>query len=294
MAIGNLLRGSLAETVVRNVPGLGYITNYLSPTNNEPPAYKPNEPWNHSINEDADGNFHIYFQNPHGVPRDDVSLHQDLQALAEYDVSCYGFAETNLDWGQQYVCTDFLQQQWRVWKYATTSFSSIDVESSSDYLTGGTLTSAVGNWSSRVANKEVDPSGMGRWSSLTFVGKRNTKVTVITGYRCVRSNGDGSAWNQEKIFMRDQQSKTNPHPRQHFITDMISFVKEKQCQNHDIILSLDANEVIGEDSAGLSKLIRDCRLSDLLDIPDLDPEEQLKDTFQHGNNRRIDYMLGSQ
>jgi hypothetical protein len=62
-------------------------------------VYKPNKPWNHPINGDADGNFRIYFQNPHSIPRDDVSSDHNLKALAEYDVSCYRFAETNLDWG---------------------------------------------------------------------------------------------------------------------------------------------------------------------------------------------------
>jgi hypothetical protein len=66
-----------------------------------------------------------------------------------------------------------------------TSFSSIELEPSSDCLKGGTLTSAISNWSSRVAHKEIDPMGMGQCSSLTFAGKRNTKVTIITGYRCV-------------------------------------------------------------------------------------------------------------
>jgi hypothetical protein len=49
-------------------------------------------------------------------------------------------------------------------------------------------------------------------------------------------------------------------------------VKEKQWQNHGIILCMDVNEAIGEDSAGLSKLIQDCRLTDLLDIPDLNSD----------------------
>ena len=89
---------------------------------------------------------------------------------------------------------------------------------------------------------------MGQWSSITLVGKRNTKVTIITGYRCTRSNGDASAWTQEKIFMQDRQSKQSPNPRQQFINDLIIYVKAKQSLNHDIILSLDANEVIGEES----------------------------------------------
>jgi hypothetical protein len=50
----------------------------------------------------------------------------------------------------------------------------INIDSPSDYTTGRTLTSAVGSWSSWVQMKEKDPSGMGQWSSITFVGKQKT------------------------------------------------------------------------------------------------------------------------
>jgi hypothetical protein len=149
----------------------------------------------------------------------------------------------------------------------------------SDFLTGGTLTSAVGSWSSHVLSKEQDPSGMGRWSSITLVGKWDTKVTIITGYRCTCSNGDASAWTKEKIFMPDRQSKQSPNPCQLFINDLIIYVQAKQSSNHDIMLSLNANEVIGEESIGIAKLIRDCRLHDIMDLPDEDPDNQLKDTY---------------
>jgi hypothetical protein len=120
---------------------------------------------------------------------------------------------------------------------------------------------------------------MGWWSSITLVAKQNTKVTIITGYRCTCSNGDASAWTQEKIFMPDHQSKQSPNPRQQFINDLIIYVKAKQCLNNDIILSLDANNIIGEESIGIAKLIRDCRLYDIMDLPDQDPDNQLKDTY---------------
>jgi hypothetical protein len=56
--------------------------------------------------------------------------------------------ETNLDWNRPYVWADYLVRQWKTWKHAATFFSSIDMESSSDYMTGGTLTSTVNCWSS--------------------------------------------------------------------------------------------------------------------------------------------------
>jgi hypothetical protein len=148
----------------------------------ETPNLRTNSAWNHPINDDAAGCFQLYYQNLHGVRRDEVTLDNDLKALAEFNVSCYCFAEANLDWRQSYIRNAFLHCQQSIWKYANTSFSSIDIPSQSDILTGSTLTSVVGSWSLRVLSKEQDPSGMGQWSSITLIWKWNTKVTIITGY----------------------------------------------------------------------------------------------------------------
>jgi hypothetical protein len=160
-------------------------------------------------------------------------------------------------------------------------FLNIEMESSSDYMTGGTLTLMVDKWSSGVFKKQPDPSGMGRWSSQTLVGKKDSKITIIMGYRCVRnSSGDNSAWNQEKIFMRDHQSWQSPHPRKQFIKDLIEFINEKRSANHDIMLNLDANEILGDEMQEILKLMRECGLVNLLDIPGMGPEGQLQDTYR--------------
>lgn len=170
-----------------------------------------NQPWNDPINGDAAGNFRVYYQNVHGIPCDDVSLQQELQALAEYDVGCMCLLETNIDWNQPYIQSDFLSRQQKTWTYASTSFSSIDMESSWDYMTGGMLTSSVDKWSSQVFDKNSNPSGMGWWSYQMLMGKWNTKVTIITGYQCMQnSSSSKSVWTQERIFMQDQQSKSAP------------------------------------------------------------------------------------
>jgi hypothetical protein len=52
-------------------------------------------------------------------------------------------SETNLDWNRPYVWSEYLARHWKTWKYSATSFSLIDMESSSDYVTGGALTSTV-------------------------------------------------------------------------------------------------------------------------------------------------------
>jgi hypothetical protein len=77
-----------------------------------------------------------------------VSAAQDLEALSAFDVGFLCFSEMNLDWNRPYVKYDFLTWQQKIWKHAATSFSSFKMESSSDYMTGRTLTSTGDKWSS--------------------------------------------------------------------------------------------------------------------------------------------------
>jgi hypothetical protein len=93
--------------------------------------------------------------------------------------------------------------------------------------------------------------------------------------------------------MKDWQSKTDPNPWKQFITDLIVFINQKRSQNHEIILNLDVNEALGEESQGIAKLMRECNLVDLDNIPEIEPEQQLQDTYWWGDKQWIDFMLGT-
>jgi hypothetical protein len=90
---------------------------------------------------------------------------------------------------------------------------------------------------------------------------------------CTQHNGDSSAWTLQSIFMKDRQSKIALNPRKQFITDLIAFIYQKQSLNHEIILNLDANKALGEESQGITKLMRECNLVDLHNIPGMEPEQ---------------------
>jgi hypothetical protein len=131
---------------------------------------------------------------------------------------------------------------------------------------------------------DANPSGMG-WSYQTLVGKKNKNITIKTGYRCIQNaSANSSAWTQQKIFMRDRQSKTSLDPRKQFGTDLIQFINVKQASDHEIILNLDANEVHGKESQCIAKIMRECNMVDLLNKQELEHEHQLKDTYRRGTN----------
>jgi hypothetical protein len=77
--------------------------------------------------------------------------------------------------------------------------------------------------------------------------------------------------------------------------DLIAFINQQRSLNghHEIILNLDANEALGEESQGIAKLMRECNLVDLHNIPGMELEQQLQDTYYRGDKRRINFMLGT-
>jgi hypothetical protein len=79
--------------------------------------------------------------------------------------------------------------------------------------------------------------------------------------------------------MRDRQSRQSLHPRKQFIKDLITFINDKRSGNHDILLNLNANETLGKEMQGISKLMPECGLVNLLDMLGIRPDKQLQDTY---------------
>jgi hypothetical protein len=107
MAIGVTIPVVSAQTM----SGLRSLISSFFESTEAQPENKSNCAWNEPINQDVKGFFRVYYQNVHGVPRNDVNLLQDLQALAECDVGCFCLSETNLDWNQPYIRSEYLSRQ---------------------------------------------------------------------------------------------------------------------------------------------------------------------------------------
>ena len=122
----------------------------------------------------------------------------------------------------------------------------------------------------RVVKAEKDPSGLGCWSNITLIGKWMKCITIIMGYHCNQNEArDNTVWLQEKNFM---QSKLK----------IIEFIQEKQQKGHDIILTINGNDLVS--SPAINRIQHKCRLYDLLQKNDVDLDQQLQDTFIHGKN----------
>jgi hypothetical protein len=150
----------------------------------------------------------------------------------------------------------------------------------------------TGKWATRSTGKIlVDPTGLGRWSGLTFLGKRNKRLTVLTAYRSPRQRPTaGFGFYYQPYALLLSQGVTKPNERKQFKTDLTSFINDLQNAGHEILVSLDANETLGHNSAhGMRHLLEICSLTDLHCLgPDSPPA-----TYKYGVDRKIDYMLGT-
>ena len=137
----------------------------------------------------------------------------------------------------------------------------------SNYNPGGTAIIALGNISSAIITKGEDSHGLERWSTVTMLGKHNKRTSVFNMYR----PGGTSIENyvpitviKQQWLLLQQKNRTNIHPHDAAITDLIIAIKRKQKDRHEIIVTVDDNEVFVSSKGGIARLCKACQLYDPL------------------------------
>lgn len=205
-------------------------------------------------------------------------------------VSILGLAETNTEWNNNRLTS---RLKGRLRKQSnhlnmTTSTSAIKVQSY--YKPGGTATIALNNWAGRVIEPIQDKSGQGRWSGFKIRAHR--PIIVITAYRVPQTSIDNvgykTAYAQQWAVARMAGDQA-PEPREKTIRDLTKAIQQWQ-QTQDIILLIEANEQIEQRHSGISKLITECSLTDI--IATRHQQASNTATYTRGT-RRIDIILVS-
>ena len=134
----------------------------------------------------------------------------------------------------------------------------------SNYKPGGTAIIAMGKiYSTIIANGE-DPHGLGRWTTVTLLGKHNKRTSVFNMYRSgdisIEKTGPTTVIKQQWIILQ-QKNRTNIHPHDAAINDLIIEVKIIIKDNHEIIVTMDSNESFVNAKGGITKLCKACQLS---------------------------------
>ena len=242
----------------------------------------------------------LFFQNVKGLTystsgEDFKYVLDSLKSSVQADV--VGLSETNLPWIQAvHLQDDFRQCLRRQFLVGKTVFSSpsIDIDPidiTDKFQAGGTLTFTVGSLVPMLANSNAiqDPTGLGRWSGMTFRGKDDTNLSIITLYRVCRGSITtapiGSSFNREFNYFRDRQEHSL-NPRTHVLRSLQKLILQLSQQQHSVVIMMDANSTLHDDRE-LRDFLEHC------DLHDLHAQDPAPSTYLGSPNRRIDFIFGS-
>lgn len=235
----------------------------------------------------TDQNELIYFHNINGIKSDD-NWAQILQTLHEHQVTCFGLAEINTSFAHP-MTKGYTKKLQQLFKHSRHSTSERISNITTHYKPGGTLTAVVGKWQARITERGEDSSGLGRWSYLRISSKKKNLI-VMTAYRPTQAKGINTNWMQQWLLLR-RKGVTNPEPIKEFYKDILSTLKHWREQAYEIILMIDANEVIGAKTGGLTEIATQINMADLVALHHGSKNEP--NTHVRGS-KRIDYILGTQ
>jgi len=155
----------------------------------------------------------------------------------------------------------------------------------------GTLTVALNKWASRVIGSGEDKI-LGCWSYLKFVGQGDKRVIVASAYRVCPQPFDATSMTataqQTRLLLQHGTPQLNP--RQQFVTDIISQVRQWRNQKKEVLLGMDANENVDDANSKIARIFDE---TDLIDLHHHRyPTRPKPATYQRGSNP-IDIILGS-
>jgi len=155
---------------------------------------------------------------------------------------------------------------------------------------GGTALAIPGHLTSRI--KTTGQDTIGRWSYITLTKKDKQLLTIISAYRVSTKFGPHVGHTtivaQEFRCLIQAGRPQNIDPRKAFITDIITFIKDLQQSQHDIILLMDANEAPNTRDGVIQQLQQECQLYDALTYKY--PHPPSPSSYKNGPHR-LDYIL---
>ena len=238
----------------------------------------------------------IYFQNINGLRWDAEAgkwpyICEVLESI-NADIAC--FVETNTNTNNytvrqkmETICQLQFQQSRLI-------LASSNQSSKSTYKPGGTALLARNAITARIKSHTRDR--MGRWASISIDASPTKRIRIITAYQVGTTTrpGTNTAAAQQQAQIMIEQSVERQYqrrtPREAFIHDLQSFIRQVQNEREEIILLGDFNEEISSPTSGMDRLATNCGLADLFSIRLGTTSGPA--TYQRGP-RRIDYALVS-
>ena len=221
-----------------------------------------------SIHERDSSSIRVFFQNVKGLTYTTTGEEYAyyLSCTSSLGADIIGMAETNSAWLHSHL-RQSLQQYHRHKVNFSSPLPEIDpIPDTETFQAGGTLTMALNSLVPMAFGASPqDPTGFGRWSSLSFQGQGEHFLTILSAYRVckgsIQSSPIGSAFSREYEYHRGKGIKT-PQPRKLILQDLTHALQHEQSKGHAILIMMDSNGSLDDDT-DLQKFISECDLTDL-------------------------------
>jgi hypothetical protein len=252
---------------------------------------KHNEPWGPELIElKPDDIFRLYFQNVKGlrIGNNGLDILDYFCHMKSIGADIFGANEINVDTNHPLVQRLLRRHSNQVWEHSRIQTSSSQISFNSTRKPGGTLLGVTGNTTGRVMAQYSDP--MGRFSSLTLLGRMGKHITVISSYQVPKNSnlsGPTTAHTQQVLQLK-RHGIPEQNPRRQFCAAIDIFLKEKIELGHQIILGGDFNEELGSSMQGFAYIVAKHNLTDVLRVNLGTSEEPA--TYSRGT-KRLDYIF---
>ena len=153
-------------------------------------------------------------------------------------------SEINLKWNR-FSCYDRLTQRASKWWENTNcqyAYNAHDV-STAKFQPGGTAIFSINHMSHKVIpTHSQDATGLGRWISTLYQGKKDTKLRIIQVYRPCKPNPNSSngVYQQHSRYFLSKHNVTSP--RTQWLSDLHTFITTCIQNSEQIIVMGDFND----------------------------------------------------
>lgn len=220
------------------------------------------------------GNVRIGFLNVHGLRSHSTTIDSNLEELVHSmnvnDLSILGVSEHQLPVASYRVRQDLHRSSKKFrskrMSYAHRFDSCLEspVDTQSRQM-GGTGLIITQDLVGRIDPKGLNGDRLGRWSAVHLRRANGSPpLTIISVYQVCASPTNiigNTAWHQQRRAL-DLDGKHDLHPRQAFVSDLMTYLQLLQQQGHDLIIGGDWNDTL---TSSRSSLLRLCSQGNLVD-----------------------------
>jgi len=169
---------------------------------------------------------------------------ETFRCISDFKLDGLGLFETGLDWRITPDEDHWYQRHSPVIKKLKTSLAH---NTMSDPISiqqwGGVATSVGPELIPRATAESVDPSGLGRWSSILIGGKKNHAFRIVNAYiPCDNASTENTVYRQHKLHLQRQGDLRLP--RTAMLEDLYATMSAWLAAGELLMVFMDANEDI--------------------------------------------------